>query len=99
MDHLPGVADLFQIAAGVVTAAESKRAPGHSLVERLTPGGELGANGGADEVRSVGVEAFLDQEIDLSEVDESQVDGDFFGLLTLTGIHRNHLLTIWMDGN
>src|SRR5580700_3602520 len=87
MDHLPGVADLFQIAAGVVTAAESKRAPGHCLVERLAPGGELGADRGADEVRTVGVEAFLDQQIDLSEVHQSQVDSDLLGFLALTGVH------------
>jgi hypothetical protein len=62
VDHLPGVADVFQIAAGVMTAAESERAPGHCLVERLAPGGELGANGGADDVGAVGVEAFLEPE-------------------------------------
>src|SRR6476646_4655765 len=98
MDHLPGVTDLLQIAAGVVTAAQRQGAPGRCLVERLAPGGELGADGCTDEIGAVGVEAFLDQEIDLPQVHQSQVDSDLFGLLTLTEGHPStiSLPSIWM---
>src|SRR5512146_1773323 len=89
MDHLPGVADLLQVAAGVVTAAQSESAPGRCLVERLAPGGELGADGRAEEIGAVGVEAFLHQQIDLPEVHQSQVDSDLLGLLVLTPGHPN----------
>src|ERR1700721_830296 len=79
-------------------AAGGKGGAGHGLVERLAPGGELGADRGADEVRAVGVEAFLDQQIYLSEVHQSQVDSDLLGLLTLTGIHPEtiSLPSVWM---
>src|SRR5690349_6257542 len=87
MDHLPGVTDLLQVAAGVVTAAQSQSAPGGRLVERLAPGGELGADGRADEIGAVGIEAFLHQQVDLSEVHQSQVDSDLLGLLALTPGH------------
>src|SRR6476660_9725402 len=87
MDHLPGVADLLQVAAGVVTAAQGEGAPGRCLVERLAPGGELRADGRADEIGAVGVEAFLDQQVDLPEVHQPQVDGDLLGLLALTPDH------------
>jgi hypothetical protein len=103
LDHLPGVADLLQVATGVVTAAQSEGAPGRCLVESIAPGGELGTDGRADEIGAVGVEAFLDQQIDLPEVHQSQVDSDLLGLLALTRAIRTpslyHLLTIHMDGN
>jgi hypothetical protein len=44
MDHLPGVADFLQVATGVVTAAQSEGAAGRCLVQRIAPGGELGAS-------------------------------------------------------
>ena len=45
VDHLPGVADLLQVATSVVAAAQSETPPGRCLVERLAPGGELGTDG------------------------------------------------------
>src|SRR5467141_2888551 len=98
MDHLPGVADFLQVATGVVTAAQSESASGRRLVERLAPGGELGADGRADEIGAVGVEAFLDQQIDLPEVHQSQVDSDLLGLFALTLGHPStiSLPSIWM---
>jgi hypothetical protein len=92
MDHLPSVADFLEVATGVVTTAQSEGAPGRCLIERLAPGGELGADGRADEIGPVGVEAFLDQQIDLPEVYQSQVDSDLLCLFTLT---RGHPFTIF----
>src|ERR1019366_6631458 len=70
-----------------VTAAQGEGAPGRCLVDRLAPGGELGPNGRPDEIGAVGVEALLDQQIDLAEVDQPHVDSDLLSLLSLT---RNH---------
>ena len=43
-------------------------------------GGELIANGGSDKVRAIRIEPFLYQEIDLSEIDRAEIDGDLFGV-------------------
>src|SRR5690349_15024451 len=91
MDHLPGVADLLQVAPGVVTAAQSQGAPGRCLVESIAPGGELGADGRADEIGAVGVEAFLYQQIDLREVEQSQVDSDLLGTPAVNSGHPNNI--------
>src|SRR5580693_4293529 len=87
MDHLPGILDFLQVATGVVRAAQGQGAPGRCLVERLAPGGELGPDGRANEIGAVGVEALLDQQVDLPEVYQSQVDSDLLGLFALTPSH------------
>src|SRR5438874_13598201 len=55
--------------------------------------GELVADGGADEVGAVGVEALLDEQVDLAEIDRAEVDGD---LLRLTWSY--HLYGWYADG-
>src|ERR1700761_6482676 len=95
VDHLPGVANVLQVTTGVVGAAQDESAPGGGLVERFGPGGELAANGGPDEVRAVGVETLLDQQVYLAEIDQAQVDSDLLGLFELTACHPH---TIQVDG-
>ncbi len=41
---------------------------------------ELIADGGANEIRSVGVEALLDHEIDLAEVHVAEIDRDLLAV-------------------
>lgn len=43
-------------------------------------GGELIANGGSDKIRAIRIEPFLYREIDLSEIDRAEIDGDLFGV-------------------
>ena len=49
----------------------------------------------ADEVAAVGVEAFLDQQIDLAQIHVTEIDRDLFAIGDL---HLNHPMTICMDG-
>jgi hypothetical protein len=41
---------------------------------------ELIANGGADEIRPVGVEALLDHKVDLAEVHVAEIDRNLFAV-------------------
>jgi hypothetical protein len=50
------------------------------LPDWLTLAFKLGANGGADEIRAIGIKSFLHQEIDLAEVDEAEIDRDLFAI-------------------
>ena len=66
---------------------------------------ELVADSGADEVGSVGVEAVTHQEVDMAEIDEAKVDGDFFavgrfGAEFVDFAHRfYHLYGWYLDGD
>ena len=44
---------------------------------------DLIADGGSNEVGAIRVEAFLDQEVDMAEIDKAEVDRDFFGVARL----------------
>src|SRR5215207_2314514 len=99
--HVPhGGAHLFQLAAGVVLQAQHQRLARHRLPHRVGVRGDLVAYRRADEVRAVGVEALLHQQVDLPEIHHSQIDSY---LLQLTRRHLSisvyHLYTIRMDGN
>ena len=48
------------------------------------PAVELPPDRGADEVGAVGVEPLVDQQIDLAQVDQPDVDGDFLALVDLS---------------
>jgi hypothetical protein len=37
-------------------------------------------NRGANEVRAVGIEAFLDEKVDLAEIYEAKIDRNFLGV-------------------
>jgi hypothetical protein len=43
-------------------------------------GGELIANCRPDQVGAIGVETFVDEQIDMAKIDISDVDRDFLGL-------------------
>ena len=65
---------------------------------------KLVSNGCPDEVGPVGVEALLDEEIDMAEVNIAEVDRDLFAIGSLrskfvyVGRHSRHPITICMDG-
>jgi len=50
----------------------------HGALDRVLMLIELAADGGPNEVGAVLVETFLDQEVDLAEIDNAHVDGDLF---------------------
>jgi hypothetical protein len=53
----------------------SQRATDHLFVRLV-----LVADRRPNEVGAIGVEALLDEEIDPAEIDEAEIDGDFFGV-------------------
>lgn len=66
---------------------------------------KLVSNGRPDEVGPVGVEALMNKEIDVAQVDIAKIDRDLF---TVRGFrpkfvdvtrHINHPITIYLDGN
>ena len=73
---LPRVPQSLEVAAAEVLRAERQRPAGDRVVHRGRPALELAPDRRADEVRAVGVEALVDEQIDLAEVDQPQVDGD-----------------------
>src|SRR5689334_8892052 len=70
----------LQILARVVPQAELERVPHDGLFDFLAMSRKLVADRRANKVRSVGIKALVDQEIDMAEVDITEVDGDLFGL-------------------
>ena len=91
----------LQIRPRVMPQAELERVPHDGLPDLLAMGRKLVADRRADEVGSVGVEAFLDQQIDMTEVDIAEIDGDLFGLTRFVAQSNNlsghHLPpSIWM---
>ena len=75
---LPGRLRLAQVLRAQVVDAEHQGLARNHLLDDLDVACELVADRRANQVGAVGVEAFVDQQIDLAEVDTAQVDGDLF---------------------
>src|SRR5919107_915085 len=84
LQGLAGLAHGLQIPARVMLQPEHQRLARHRLLYLLGVRHQLVADGRPDEVRAVGVEALLYEQVHLSQVHEPQVDRD---LLRLT--HAN----------
>ena len=84
---LPGVPEPLEIAAAEVLGAERQRPAGDRVVHCVGPGLELPPDRRPDEVRAVGVEPLVDEEVDLAEVDEAEVDRDLLAL-----VHLGHVV-------
>src|SRR3954467_11893655 len=66
---------------------------------------DLVADGGADEVGAIGVEALLHQKVDMAEIDVAEIDRDLLGVATLASelnyvvvSHFDHPNAIQLDG-
>src|SRR5262249_9423748 len=98
--------DGLEIRARIVPKTKLQRMPHDRFPDLLAMGRKLVADGRANEVRAVGIKAFLHQQIDMAEVDVTQVDGDLFGFarsiaepLNSNGRgHHLHLSRWYMDG-
>ncbi len=88
MQFLAGRPDRLQVLPAVMTQAQLQGAADHGLVDHLGMGAQLIADRRANEVGAVGIEALLHQQIDLSQIDEAQVDGDLLGF---TGLGTNRV--------
>src|SRR5271166_4308160 len=70
----------LQLFAADASEAEFEGVPHDRLLDRVRVGGELVADRRADEVGAIGIESFAHQEIDMSEVDEAEVDRDLLAI-------------------
>ena len=59
--------------------AKLERMPHDRFPDLLAMGRELIADRSANKVRAVGIKAFLHQQVDVAEVDVTQIDCDLFG--------------------
>lgn len=80
VQHLPGSARPFEIGASDMLQAEHERAARDRSLHLVRVQRQLIPDGGPDDVGTVGVEAFLDEEVDLAEIDDTEVDGELLGL-------------------
>src|SRR5919202_518489 len=80
LEPVPGCPHRLEVLARVVLHAERQGLAGDRGTDRLGMLGELVANGRADEVGAVGVEALLDEQVDLPEIDRAEIDGDLLRL-------------------
>src|SRR6476659_5566518 len=86
--------------------AELQSVPHDRFPDFLTVARKLVTDRRSDEVGAVGIKAFLDKQIDMAEVDETQVDRNLFGfarfvaeLMRLCSHGILHHLDRWyMDG-
>src|SRR4029453_5453324 len=69
----------LQIRARIVSETKFQRMAHDRFTDFLAMGRKLVTDRRADEVRAVGIKAFLHQQIDAAEVDVTQVDCDLFG--------------------
>jgi hypothetical protein len=86
VQHRAGGACRLEILAAEVAQAEIEALPRHGAFGHLGMALELVADGGADEVGAVLVEALLHQQVDMAEVDVAEVDRD---LLAVTDLGRS----------
>src|SRR3954468_5058987 len=82
--HRPArVPELLEVTAAEVPGSQRQRPARDRVVDRARPGLELPPDGRADEVGPIGVEPLVHEEVDLAEVDETDVDGDLLALVDL----------------
>jgi len=98
LHHATRGSDLLKIATAVVLAAERQLAPGHSPVHSARPALELSPDCSADEVRAIREEALVHKEVNLTQIDQPDVDRDLLALIAVrlasrTRLIRLHLVT------
>ena len=98
--------DRLQIRAGEMAETELQRMPHDRLLDFLRMGRKPVADRGPDEVGAVRIKALLHKQIDVAEVDVTEIDRDLFRFarsvaepMNFGGHHVLHHLYGWyMDG-
>src|ERR1700674_1120728 len=86
----------LKIGARIVLQTEHETLARNRLLDDIRVGAQLIADCCANQVCAVRVKPFLNQQIDLPEIDQSKVDGDFFGFADLgTNFSNAHLSSIY----
>src|SRR6202011_5323848 len=105
VECLPGCTHRFEIFTAVVPQTELQAFSSYGLLDHVGVSVELVADGGADKVGTVRIEAVLDHYVDLAKVNMTDVDGDLFGvaglrsqLMHVVSHRKYHPITIQLDG-
>ncbi len=83
IEHVPRVAHGFEVLAAEMPQAEVNAFARDGLADDIGVALDLIADGGSNEVGAIGEEAFLDQKVDMTEIDKAKVDRDFFSFARL----------------
>jgi len=83
MEHLSGATRRFQIFTTEMPQTELDFFSGDRLLDRVSMPFELIADGGADEVGAVREKPFLNHQVNVTEIDMTEVDRD---LLAIRGL-------------
>ena len=84
VQHFAGRLDGFEVLAAVVTQAQVELVSFDRFLDGIVMPVKLVSNGCPDEVGPIGVEALLDEEIDMAEVDIAKVDRDLLAIRCLS---------------
>ena len=104
MCSLSPAAQGFEVLPAEVLQAEDEGFARHGLADDFGVLRQLVADGGADEVGPVGVEALVHQEVDLTEVDRAQVERELLGFagheysLSFLRTSKDHPMGWYGDG-
>lgn len=80
VEHLSGVAHGFEICTAEGSETEIDTLARYGLADDVGMSFDLIADGGSDEVRAIGINAFPDQQIDMAKVSEAEVDRDLLAI-------------------
>ena len=101
--RLAGGLNGLQIAPRVMADAEIQLVTRDGLLDSIAIAIELVADRRADEIGAIGVEPLPHQQIDMPEIDVTEIDRDLLAVSLRTkllhlGHHFRHPITIHMDG-
>ena len=80
MKRFTGRTDRLEIQAAVLPQAKIELASRDGLLHRIGVTIELRADRRSDEVGPVGIESLADQQVDVAQIDVSQVDRELFAV-------------------
>ncbi len=80
VQHLSGTPHGFEILAAEVPQTKIETAPSRGLLHHIRMAFELVADCGSDEVGAVGVKSFAHHQVDLTEIDIAEIEGDFLAV-------------------
>ena len=79
LQHLPRSQRTLEVGTTEVLQAQHKGAAGDGPLDLVGVNGQLIADRGSDQVGAVRIEPLLHQEIDLPEIDDTEIDRQFLG--------------------
>nr|WP_242512267.1 hypothetical protein [Pseudolysobacter antarcticus] len=103
IQHLSLRLHAFKFTATNIVQAENQRPARYGSFDFFAMHRKLITNGGADQIGAIGIKSFLHQKVNLTEIDDAQIDREFFGIgrdapwfCSSDRFHDIHIPSIWM---